>query len=437
MKKLRVLLLVAVVITSTAMGNAQGRYGKDSVQCIQSLSFYSDYMKQNNFNEAAPTWRDAIKYCPPGLRQTLYMDGIKIFSHFIDNKINPEKRDAYLDSLFTMYDLRIQYFPNNALSAKSFKLYDYMKYEIDVEKKYALAKEIVEMGKDKVDPRIMVYAMQDGSELATAGKIGAEELFNLYSSFSQILDAQIHASVEEAAGVKNAVDHLFAVSGIASCENIIPLFTPKFEAEPNNLDLVKTIVGLLSNAGCLESDLFLKTVEAYNNMEPSYNSMYFLFRLYSSKGDHANAIKMLQGAIDSEESNTEEDARLLVDGATYYLKNMSNYAKAIEFAKLGMSKSKAQEGKANFIIGSAWGAMQCNAGNEVERVAKYWVAVDYMNRAKNADQTLADDANSSIRLYSSQFPQQEEAFMYDLVDGASYTVSCGGLRETTTVRTRK
>ena len=437
MKKLRVLLLVAVVITSTAIGNAQGRYGKDSLECIQSLSFYMDYMKQNNINEAAPLWRAAMKYCPPGLRQNLYADGRTIFKYFIDNNINSEKKDAYLDSMLTMYDLRVQYFPNTALSAKSFKLYDMMTYEVGTEAKYALAKEIVEQGKEKVDPRIMVYAMQDGSELAANGKINAEELFNLYSSFSQVLDAQIHASVEEAAGVKNAVDHLFATSGIASCENIIPLFTPKFEADPNNLDLVKTIVGLLSNAGCLESDLFLKTVEAYNRMEPSYNSMYFLFRLYSSKGDHANAIKMLQGAIDSEESNTEEDARLLVDGATYYLKNMSNYAKAIEFAKQALSKSKAQEGKANFIIGSAWGVMQCNAGNEVERAAKYWVAVDYMNRARSADQSLADDANSSIRLFSSQFPQQEEAFMYDLVDGASYTVSCGGLRETTTVRTRK
>jgi len=437
MKKLHLFLLVAVVTFAATIGSAQGRYGKDSLECIQSLSFYTDYMKQDNIKEAAPLWRAAMKYCPPGLRQTLYVDGQKIFTNFIDNNINPENKAAYLDSLYSMYDLRVQYFPRNALGAKTFKLYDKMKYEAPTEEIYALAKEVVEFGKEEVDPRIMVFAMQNGSQLVSDGKISAEELFNLYSDFSKILDAQIHASVKESPEVKIAVDNLFAISGVANCDNIIELFTPKFDADPNNLDLVKTIVGLLNNAECIESDLFLRTVEALNRMEPSYNSMYFLFRLYSSKKDHENAIKMLQSAIDSEESNTEEDAKLLIDGATYYLRNLSNYTKAIEFAKLAISKSDAQKGRGNFIIGSAWAVMQCNTGNDVERSAKYWVAIDYMNRAKNADPSLASDANSSISLYSRQFPAQEEAFMYDLVDGASYTVSCGGLRETTTVRTRK
>ncbi|MDP3453480.1 MAG: tetratricopeptide repeat protein, partial [Bacteroidales bacterium] len=69
--------------------------------------------------------------------------------------------------------------------------------------------------------------------------------------------------------------------------------------------------------------------------------------------------------------------------------------------------------------------------------AKYWVAVDYLIRARNADSSIAEEANRYISSYSQYFPAQEDAFMYDIIDGASYTVSCSGLRETTTVRTRK
>ena len=88
------------------------------------------------------------------------------------------------------------------------------------------------------------------------------------------------------------------------------------------------------------------------------------------------------------------------------------------------------------LMGSIWGSTVCS-GNEIERRAPYWVAVDYMVKAKNADETLAEDANNYIRQYSAYFPQTAEAFMYDVIDGQSYTVSCGGMRATTTVRTQK
>ena len=88
------------------------------------------------------------------------------------------------------------------------------------------------------------------------------------------------------------------------------------------------------------------------------------------------------------------------------------------------------------LIGTIWGSQKCE-GNDIEKRAPYWVAVDYMRKAKNADETLADEANKMIAQYSKYFPQQSEAFMFDVLDGASYTVSCGGMRETTIVRTQK
>ena len=88
------------------------------------------------------------------------------------------------------------------------------------------------------------------------------------------------------------------------------------------------------------------------------------------------------------------------------------------------------------LIGTIWGSMVCS-GNEIERRAPYWVAVDYMTKAKNADPSLASDAANLIRQYSAYYPQTAEAFMYDLTDGQSYTVSCGGMRAVTTVRTQK
>ena len=101
-----------------------------------------------------------------------------------------------------------------------------------------------------------------------------------------------------------------------------------------------------------------------------------------------------------------------------------------------MELDPSYTGKVYMIMGTIWGSTSCG-GNEIERRAPYWVAVDFMVKAKNADPTLAEDANNYIRQYSAYFPQTAEAFMYDIIDGQSYTVSCGGLRATTTVRTQK
>ena len=88
------------------------------------------------------------------------------------------------------------------------------------------------------------------------------------------------------------------------------------------------------------------------------------------------------------------------------------------------------------MIGTVWGTTTCG-GDEISRRAPYWVAVDYLQKAREADPSLADDCNKLIAQYRVYFPQTAEAFMYDITDGQSYTVSCGGMRATTTVRTQK
>jgi hypothetical protein len=60
-----------------------------------------------------------------------------------------------------------------------------------------------------------------------------------------------------------------------------------------------------------------------------------------------------------------------------------------------------------------------------------------MQKAKNADPALAEDADRMISQYRAYFPQTAEAFMYNITDGESYTVACNGMRAVTTVRTQK
>ena len=146
---------------------------------------------------------------------------------------------------------------------------------------------------------------------------------------------------------------------------------------------------------------------------------------------------MLQSAIDSDQSTDEEKANMYIEMSNYYLQRLENLSKAAESARLAIQKSSTVAGRGNLILGLIWGSLKCNGGNEVESRAKYWVAVDYLTRARAADSSIADEANRYIQLYTQYFPAQEEAFMFDIIDGQNFTVSCGGMREVTKVRTRK
>ena len=116
-------------------------------------------------------------------------------------------------------------------------------------------------------------------------------------------------------------------------------------------------------------------------------------------------------------------------------KSAGEDAKAVEAAKKAAELNPENAGRAYLLAGTIWGSQKCH-GNDIETRAPYWVAVDYLTKAKNADENLAAEATNLINQYRKYFPLKSEAFMFDLLDGATYTVSCNGLREATKVRTQ-
>lgn len=440
MKKARVILFALMLSLALNSGFAQGKWGKDSTQCLMALNNLKQYHESKSFTEAYPELLAALKYCPPKSSVNMYIYGQSVYKFLAEKATNPERKKALTDSLALMYDSRANYFPKYAIKAQTYKTYDLVSLGADDEIVYKELLKTVNLAGENTESAILVLAIHKAKDLMDKGKLTADAIMDLYTKGLPILEAQTKsadAEIKQAAETaKKDFESLFAVSGVASCENLVKLFTPKFDANPNDKDLVTKIVALLNNGGCVKEDLFLRSVESLNKIEPSYLTAYYLYRLYASKDDNATAIKYLQEAIESQGSNDLQDADYMMELATFYFHKFKNNAKAIEYAKQAVSRNSALAGKAYMLIGSIWATNKCG-GNEVEQRAHFWVAVDYFNKAKNADATLAEDADKFISTYRQYFPAQEEAFMYDIMDGSSYTVACGGLRETTIVKTRK
>ncbi len=432
--------MFAAAITLTA--SAQGRFGADSAECVKYLSYYKEYLKHNNNADAIGPWRNAYAICPPTASQNMLIDGQKLMRWAYNKSKDAKEREGYLDTLMQIYDLRIANYPKGAISAMNNKVIDIVNFkwkENDTEAVYNEVKSIFSATGSKAKDLVFVKLMEVSTALYGEGKISAETVIEDYGAISDKISEALTVDARDGARLAKAqkdVETLFMNSGVASCENMIALLQPRYDANPNDEEVLRSVVKMLSAADCLESDLYIKSVESLYAIDPTSSTAYLLYKLYARKDDSAKAVEFLQKAIDTSTGDAEQLASYYLELGSYNYKSAGNNAAAVAAAKKAAEVSEAYKGRAYLLIGTIWGTSRCG-GNEVESQAHFWVAYDYVIRAKAADATLADEANSLASQYQAYFPSQADAFMYDLTNGQSYTAVCGAMRETTTVRTAK
>jgi tetratricopeptide (TPR) repeat protein len=415
---------------------SQGKYGSDSVACVTNLSFYRDYATQEKYKEAAPYWRNAIGACPPAASQNLYIDGIKIMKYLIANTRDPKLRKSRIDSLFMLYDRRIEHFKVNKGNVYKLKAYDVVQYMKDDDLIYQAFETAVLAGGSKTDARTMIDAMNAALKVYNSKRLPADKFMGFYNKLRTFADQSATEKPGDAQAKRLPTDleNLFVSSGVASCDNMIAMYEKEFNAAPANKELVSRILQMMGMNHCTQNEFYYRIVEAYHKLEPTAGSAYTVGKVYLLKKDPATAVKYYKEAVTRSDSGKEK-AKYLAELGTLYLQELNDHAQAMACAKQAMN-SDANNGRAYLLRGMIWANEECG-GNDIAKKAKYWLAVDYAAKAKSIDPALADEANQYINAYSRYFPEQQDAFMYDMVDGNAYTVNCNGMTERTKVRTRK
>lgn len=416
------------------------KYGENAEECVKYLSYYTEYYKQKNYDDATPNWRQAYKLCPPSCSQNLLIQGSDLVSRLIAKTKDPVEVAGLVDTLLILQDQRAEYYPKYAATALNNKATYAAKYlSKDSKRVYDVYEGVIASLGNQTKASVLFNDFKSAVDLYKDGALGTEEVLNLYQRNLAMLDGITPSSDIEKKQIddfRTNIENLFITSKVASCDDLLALFGPRYEANPNDLQLATNIVKMLSLAeDCNDNDLFLNAVTTMYNIEPSAAAAYYLYKLHSAKGNVATAINYIQEAIDRDDSDVKQDASYLYELAVYSFKN-GRSATAYEAASKVPALDEELAGKAYLLIGTIWGSTSCG-GDEIARRAPYWVACDYMNKAKAADPSLTEDANRYIGQYSRYFPPAADAFMYDITNGQSYTVVCGGMRATTTVRTVK
>ena len=284
--KLGVFAFLSVMALSSSAQSYLGnpRYGADTATrkiCALNLSLYSDGFKSGDFKGAYKYWKVAYNICP-GASLAALQRGRTIYQSFIESAQNEAAKQAYVDTLLSLYDARMKYFPTDVPKAMEFKVRDLLFYRPDqAPKALTMIKDLITSQGDAANAEVIAYGMQITSDLYQKKEVTADQVMDYYSTNGAIVEKQLAAdpSNEELKKAKESLDVIFVQSGVANCDNLIALYTPKLEQNPADVELLKKIVSLFGANRCTKSEVYFKAAAALQKAEPSPEGALNLARL--------------------------------------------------------------------------------------------------------------------------------------------------------------
>ena len=408
---------------------------EDSMMCLQNLSLYIEYFKQDNYNDAVVGWREAAQVCPKST-ESLWANGIKIYQELSSKTEDKARKESLLDSMFWAYDQRIEHFGKEGyvLGRKGSDLLKYKKSNPQLAFD-ALSKSL-ELQGNYMEPGASIYLYKSAYDLYKDGKGEKSVLFDLYSSLSDVVDYNMQNQSSERMkkayeSAQNNIDKMFG--SVAECPDLLEIYTPKFEATPSDEKLLRQILKVMDKRDCTDENLYLQVAEKLYAIDPSPEASYAIANGYAKKKKYSTASEYYGKTIESTDDNELKIKALEKGARTAIALGQASKAKSLAMKMLAMNSGN---GEAYIVIGDAYiaGKGECG-GNDCSARAVYWAAVDKYMKAKSVDPSVSSEAQKKINIYSEQFPKKEDCFFHGINEGTTFTFDCW-IGETTKVRTR-
>ena len=427
-RMIKKIIIVLVVVLIGFESNAQSKFGTDSVACIENLSLFREYFKQKSYADALNPWRWTFNNCPKS-SGNIYKNGPKIIKARM--KMDPENNSAYIDTLMMIFNQRIQYFGKEGyvLGLKGYELIgvdkdrseeglDYLKQSLNLEGNNASVQAVYGYMKAMVN-------------LEEAGSKTKVDVLEAYAIVSEIIDFNI---VNKSKATNNFMKYSEKVEDLftpyANCEDLIAMFSIKFDPATEDVSFLKRATKLLADKDCSAHQLFFDASSRLYELEPSASSADKMAKMSIVKGKSTTAIKFANKAIELEEDASQK--------AIYYLGLADAYRHKGSYALARNAVNSALElrsgwGQAYMNLGNIYIAGAKTCGDNFEKSTVYWVAVDAFRKGLS-DEDTKYKASKSINTYSKYFPTKETCFFKGVEAGKSHTVGCW-INKTTTART--
>ncbi len=404
-------------------------------QNVLLFNFYQDAYKAGRYDDAIRYYNELIVRAPKAQMST-YLYAINIYKSKAARAKSVGERTVYVDSMIMVYDARIASFGNDPKMGKPYilklKANDYAAITRSANET------TIALYRDALDANIAVGNIEltflnQYFNFLTSGylndEIETDDYLDEYERLAEIVESQPTEGNEEQL---KTFESLFVSSNAANCDKLEEIFTARLANDPNNVEQLRKAFAMLSSRHC-SSEFYFSVGERYFVAEPSTQIALTLAASFEAAGRYSKALEYLRSAV-ATENDPLEQAKLCTQIASTELQ-MENYQSAADFARRAIGYNP-EYGFAYLILGYAYVGGTRSCGDAFDQRTVYWLAYDVTRTAvsKLTDEAQVKMANEALSRYAPQFPNREDLFFRGINIGSGYTVRCGWISGSTSVR---
>ncbi len=452
-----VVVLLVFAITSVAQVNCAKFSESDrGEEALDAYSIYMQALKSEDLKLAYEQWKIAYEIAPAadGKRDHNFTKGVEILIKKFEKSEDDAEKKQILETIDRLYSECYECYRQGAIEVGpcdgrdctkekignlmgEYAYYMYYNLRAPYSKNLKLVNESLEMTGEHALYTVFVPASNIAIYQFDKDKLTKEEARILYEKLENVYEKN-KEDQEYGQYYQQGWDYAKSVyapfeNRIFDCEFFINEFKPQYDADPDNPELLKTIIAKLKAVDCPPTDPFFAEVDAkwkvyaaeenarlreeFEAKNPSVAAK----RLYD-EGNYDEAVDKYQEAIDSEE-DIEKKANYLFSMASIQFRKLKQYSTARATARQAASL-RPEWGRPYMLIGDMYGTSARSCGDDWNQRLAILAAIDKYRYAKSIDPEVEEEASTKIGRYYSSKPDKTEGHMRGVKEGATETVGC-------------
>lgn len=438
MKKYILAITLLIAVTSVAHSQSEPPYGMSE---LQAYSIFYENFRTGDWDMALTYGSWMLEKKPETIqgynrfelpRQFDRM--ITVYAELSKRETDPTMSAAFLDSAITVYEEAFVSFDEDEIDYYTWHFNRgrfYQEYQSQIDDGMDLAYEDYETAFE-LDPERLTQAGNGYYIQILLDYYGSQDMKD--AALEMIEIAEPFASTDLVVAMDEVRDGLFT-----NPEERIEFLEGRLESNPDDMEIISELATMYVNIGDRE-----KAIEFANRlyeMEPSYENIRRLADFAKADGQNSEAIRYLTEA--AEVLDNEDTRKNLILEVSELYQNEGNLQAARRYAREASQMDRGW-GQPYIRLARIYASAisQCSAGRQIDRDDRtvYWLVLDYLDRARSVDSSVANAVAREYRTYEPALPTAEDKFFRGWEDGDTIQIGSNisecyaWIDESTTVR---
>ena len=438
MKKYLIAITLLFTISSMAQAQSEIPYGMSE---LQAFSIFNENYRTGDYDMALMFGRWMLDKKPESIQGVnrfslprQYERLINIYAELSKRETDPTMSSAYIDTALTIYEDAFATFSENDVDFYTWHFNRgrfYQEYQSQIRGGMNLAYEEYEKAFE-LDPERLTQA---GNGYYVQIMLNNYVSQNNRDRAMEVIEiAEQHAGGELSSVLDEVRDGLFS----DPAERIVFL-EQRLEQNPEDISIITEMATLYENLG--QRDKAIEFARKVYDIDPTFVNIRRLADYAKADGQNSVAIRYLNEALNvTEDRNVRRNVTLEI---AELHQNEGNLREARRFARQA-SQIDPNWGQPFIRIARIYASAisQCTSGRQIDRDDRtvYWLVLDYLDRARSVDSSVANTVSREYRTYEPVLPSAEDKFFrgWDVGDsiriGSNISECYAWIDETTRVR---